>query len=59
VRFCPYCQNFRGDVGFKVIVHFKTQSKRGMCPHCQEVRKRPRADLIAEAGAEKLKRKKK
>lgn len=56
-RFCPYCVRFRHDEGFRQIVHPQTGSKRGMCPGCQEMRKRPRAELTALAAQEKLERK--
>lgn len=48
-RFCPYCRNFREDVGFKPIFHLATQSKRMQCPPCQATRKKPRETLIALA----------
>jgi hypothetical protein len=58
-RFCPYCQNFKPDDGFTTIVHVKSGSKRGMCPSCRAIRKRPRLDLINEAENAKQARKKK
>lgn len=45
-RFCPYCQCFRKDEGFKIILHPTTGTKRGQCPGCQERRKRPRGELV-------------
>ena len=56
-RYCPYCVRFRHDEGFKQIVHPQTGSKRGMCPSCQEMRKKPRSTLIALAETQKLERK--
>lgn len=58
-RFCPYCQCFRADAGFRTILHPKTMSKRGMCPYCQEKRKRPHSELVAMAEQDKIERKKK
>jgi hypothetical protein len=58
-RFCLYCQKFRLDVGFKFVVHPQTNRTRGMCPACQEVRKKPREELVALAKKQKEERKKK
>ena len=58
-RFCMYHQGFVDDVGFKVIVHTKTGSKRLMCPNCQTLRKRPHKELIALAERDKAERTKK
>lgn len=52
-RYCPYCQQFKPDKGFKQVLHFKSGSKRGMCPPCQELRKRPREELAAMAEQDK------
>ena len=54
-----YHQGFVDDVGFKVIVHTKTGSKRLMCPNCQTLRKRPHKELIALAERDKAERTKK
>ena len=57
-RFCPYCRNFKADVGFKFVVHDKTGSKRGQCPACQAMRKRPVEELRALAIKERDERRK-
>lgn len=53
-----YCSNWRDTAGFKMVLHTPTGSKRGMCPVCQELRKRPRAELVELAEKEKLNRNK-
>jgi len=58
-RYCPYCQVFKPDKGFKQVLHFKSGSKRGMCQTCQDLRKRPRDELAAMAERDKNERKKK
>jgi hypothetical protein len=56
-RFCPYCQNFRKDEGFKTIVHPNTGSKRGMCNTCQSLRQKPRKFLTDLAERDRTERK--
>lgn len=57
-RFCMYCSNWRDTYGFKMVLHTQTGSKRGMCPSCQELRKRPHAELVELAEKEKQQRNK-
>lgn len=52
-RYCPYCQAFKPDEGFRVVIHIKSGSKRGMCPPCQDLRKKPHAELVAMAEQDK------
>lgn len=56
-RFCAYCQNFKGDFGFRFITDTKKFTKRGMCPPCQEKRKLPHSKLIEMAEQDKIDRK--
>ena len=58
-RYCMYCLKFRQNQGFKLIPHPQTKSTRGMCPVCQEMRKRPQSELQALAHKEREERKKK
>lgn len=51
-RYCGYCRSFKPDEGFKFVLHVNTGSKRGQCPPCQELRKKPRSDLEAMARRE-------
>lgn len=51
-RFCPYCRCFKEDERFKPVFHLGTQSKRMQCFSCQQTRKRPRNELVAEAAEE-------
>ena len=52
-RFCMYCSNWRDTAGFKTVLHTQTGSKRGMCPVCQDLRKKPHAELVELAEKEK------
>ena len=58
-RHCMYCAQFKQDIGFKFVIHMKSQTKRGMCPSCQTKRKIPHAQLIEMAERDKNERKKK
>jgi hypothetical protein len=58
-RFCPYCRNFKADTGFKTVVEARSGSRRGMCQPCQEMRKKPHAELVALSMKEKAERTKK
>lgn len=53
-RFCPYCTQFKPDLAFKFVMHLKSQTKRGMCPSCQDRRKLPHSKLIEMAAQDKL-----
>lgn len=57
-RFCPYCRIFKPDEGFKTILHTSSNTRRGMCPQCQERRKLPRSVLQELADRDKQARKK-
>jgi hypothetical protein len=54
-----YCLKFRPNTGFKLVPHLATKSTRGMCPVCQEIRKKPAHELEALAHREREERKKK
>ena len=56
-RFCPYCSNYKPDKNFKTIFHFKSMTKRGMCPTCQGKRKLPHSKLIEMAEQDKIDKK--
>lgn len=58
-KFCAYCAQFKPDEDFKQIFHLKSGTRRSMCPACQTLRKKPRAELIALAEQDKAERKKK
>ncbi len=57
MRYCPYCQNFRLDVGFKRIWHIKSRTQRGMCSPCQQRRTLTREQLIELSRREREERK--
>ena len=57
-RFCGHCQNFKPEEGFKLLVT-PSGVRRVMCQACQEIRKRPQAELQALADRVKEERKKK
>lgn len=54
-----YCRNWKEDFGFKQVVHSNSGTRRGMCPGCQEMRKKPHSELIALAERDKTERTKK
>lgn len=56
-RFCMYCSRWRDPNCFTSIVDHKSGSKRGMCQPCQEMRKRPHAELVELAEKQKLMKK--
>lgn len=57
-RFCAYCRTFRADEGFKTILHTKSNTRRCMCHHCQELRKLPRPVLQEMADRDRQDKKK-
>lgn len=57
-RFCAYCRTFRSDEGFKTILHAGSNTRRAMCPCCQELRKLPRSTLQAMADQNRQDKKK-
>lgn len=52
-KYCGYCRRFKSPEGFKKVVHHPSGSTRLMCSMCQEIRKRPHAELVELAEAEK------
>lgn len=56
-RYCMYGRHFKPVEGFITIRHEASGTQRGMCTTCQEVRKKPRAELEALAARDKLERK--
>jgi hypothetical protein len=58
-KFCGYCNRFKDGLGFRTILNIRNKSKRGMCPSCQEIRKRPREELEALAKRDSEERKRK
>jgi hypothetical protein len=55
-RYCPYHQGFVADEGFRIVVDVRSNTKRGMCPACQEKRRQPRAALQALADRDRSER---
>jgi hypothetical protein len=56
VKFCQYCRRDKPREGFRLIPHL-SGSPRAQCADCQEIRKRPRSELVELA--EKAKKEKK
>lgn len=55
-RYCPYHQGSVPDVGFKVVFHAASNTRRAMCAACQERRKQPRDVLQKLADEERIAR---
>lgn len=58
-KYCAYCRCYRDDHGFKEVKHKASNTRRAMCPPCQELRTRPRTELQALAEREREERRSK
>lgn len=56
-KYCAYCRLHRPDQGFKLVFHSSSNTRRAMCPPCQDIRKRPRSELRELAEQERQARK--
>lgn len=56
-RYCAYCRRHQDDVGFKLIPHVESGTRRSMCASCQEIRRKPRTELQRLAEQERAARK--
>lgn len=55
-RYCAYCRMHKSGEGFRTTIHHASGTPRGMCPSCQDTRKRPREELEALAVRERAER---